>query len=164
MNEDIYTDNIELFDAMNESSDWTKDLKILNSLYSNLEEAVADEVSKGESFLTLLYHHMLKYQYQSYRQTRSWVNTILTSSRQLLKLISRNTNVYKRVSKTVDSAYSDAVNDASIETGIKKTDFPKVRPSEWSIDNVTNERFIKNFLYDFVGTPEVKNVLDARYS
>ena len=104
----------------------------------NLVEEVRD-LSKRErdrllSSLRLIVHHLLKWDYQSDRRSRSWVGTI-QRERANLNLYLEDSPSLKRylINESLAKIYPTAQADAFKETGLK---FPQTCP--YDIDEVLN--------------------------
>lgn len=154
----------DVFDAMNESADWTKDQFITGVVYDLVEGSVSDDVRAAESQLVRLYSHMLKFKYQPNKQTTSWLYTIDDASEELRNCIGSRKNVQNRITgDEIDKCYSRAVKLAVKETGIFERKFPDSVPDEWSIDNVKDKKFIEEFIRDNKYTEEANKWYDRFY-
>lgn len=154
----------DVFDAINERVDWTKDQFITGVVYDLVEGSVKDETDKSKSQLIRLYKHMLKFQYQPYRQTRSWLNTIRNASKELDNTIGTRKNIENRLTNDIiDSCYEDATIDAATETGLARNDFPKYRPNDWTLENIRNPEYIKKYICDYKYTSDAKKWYEDIY-
>lgn len=155
----------DVFDAMNECVDWTKDQFITGVVYDLVEGSVSDDVRAAESQLVRLYSHMLKFKYQPNKQTTSWLYTIDDASEELRNCIGSRKNVQNRITgDEIDKCYSRAVKLAVKETGIFERKFPDNIPDEWSIDNVKDKKFIEKFIRDNKYTKEANKWYDRFYT
>jgi transposase len=107
----------------------------------NLPEAidflnVAEEIeSLGASQLRELYSryrvlllHLLKWQYQPRRRSRSWQSTILTERDDLAKLLRQSPGLEPKRKAELAEAYAAARTVAAIETGLPVERFPESCP------------------------------------
>lgn len=87
--------------------------------------------SKREVFnrLVVLLIHLLKYQYQSVKKSRSWLLTINEQRRQLFILFKDSPSLQKSYLPTIfDESYQMASKLASKETNLPLATFPKTCP------------------------------------
>ena len=115
----------------------------LTNIIEELEAMGRSEKRSLESRLTVLFVHLLKWQYQSERRGKSWTFTINEQRRKIKKLLSENPGLNFELEKVVSDAYDDAVFKASYETGINAAVFPKVNP--WSFEQAMNKDFFPDF-------------------
>jgi len=104
----------------------------------NLVEEVRD-LSKRErdrllSSLRLILHHLLKWDYQSHRRSRSWQNTIGREQNNIGLYLEDSPSLTRYLDgKSLEKIYRVARSDAMRETGL---DFPETCP--YSIETVLN--------------------------
>lgn len=111
-------------------------------------ENVAEEIeSMGRSDkreivsrLTVLLAHLLKWQYQSAFRSRSWQQTIFEQRQKVGGLLEESPSLRPAVPDFVSRAYSSAVQEASIETGIAIEQFPPQCP--YSTDHIFDIDFL----------------------
>lgn len=115
----------------------------LKNIIEELESMGRSEKRSLESRLTVLFVHLLKWQYQSERRGKSWTFTINEQRRKIGKLLSENPGLSFELSKVLEDAYDDAVFKASYETGINAAVFPKANP--WRFEQVMNADFFPDF-------------------
>lgn len=85
-----------------------------------------------ESSYRILILHLLKWQFQSARRSRSWDSTISRERGLVLRREKRNHTLRARAQELVDDIYPDAVREASKETGLPPAIFPATCP--YSLD------------------------------
>jgi Domain of unknown function DUF29 len=99
---------------------------------SNLIEEVEDmgnNVLNGlESYLENLLMHLLKYQFQPSRRSRSWLATIVNARLQMDKKMRKNPSLRARLPDLLADAYAIARRSASAETGLVQSRFPETCP------------------------------------
>jgi hypothetical protein len=76
------------------------------------------------SRLTVLLHHLLKWQFQPEKRSPSWSGTIREQRRQIEKLLRESPSLRSTVPEMLAEAYSDAREDAAEETGLGQDVFP----------------------------------------
>lgn len=109
----------------------------------NIAEELLDvgssEYDKLESALRVLLAHMLKWQYQPDKRSRSWENTIAIQRRHAVRQLRRNPSLKSRLGEAVEGAYFDARRLASSETDFDLEVFPEACPYDW--DAIVNRPF-----------------------
>jgi len=109
----------------------------------NIAEEISDvgrnEYDKLESALRVLLAHMLKWDHQPERRTRSWTSTIAIQRRHALRQLKENRSLKSRRDEAVREAFSDARLIASGETDMDLATFPATCPYDW--DAITSRPF-----------------------
>jgi hypothetical protein len=102
----------------------------------NIAEELGDvgrsEFAKLQSALEVLLTHMLKWDHQPERISRSWDNSIDEQRRRLATVLADNPGLKSRRAEALDRAYPLARNAASSETGLRRTDFAVACPYSWT--------------------------------
>ena len=109
----------------------------------NLIEEIEDMGKKVkrelESRLSVLFMHLLKWQYQPDRRGASWEITIKGQRREIAALLSDNPSLKTKLQEAISKSYKHAAYYAHIETGYPEEDFP---PScIWSFDQFMDSSF-----------------------
>ena len=101
----------------------------------NIAEEISDvgsnEYDKLESALRVLLAHMLKWDHQPEKRTRSWENTIDVQRHHALRQLRKNPSLKSRIEEAVGDAYYDARRMASTETEFEVDRFPETCPFDW---------------------------------
>jgi len=120
------------------------------NLFEYLMEMARNEEREIKSKCRVLFLHLLKYQYQSEKQSISWVLSIRSAYRDLTVIFNDSKSLYNRyIDETYFiSAYKNAVLDASTEIFLSKSMFPKVFP--WDPKTVWTEEFVETFLMEYI--------------
>ena|SRR5687768_18033668 len=109
----------------------------------NIAEEISDvgseQYDKLESALRVLLTHMLKWDYQPERRSRSWEATIAVQRNHVLRQLRKNASLQSRIGEAVDDSYSDARRLASGETDMDLRHFPEECPYDW--DEILNRPF-----------------------
>ncbi len=92
-----------------------------------------------ESLLTVLFCHMLKWDYQPARQSRSWVLSIEASRAAIHRRLRKTPSLKPAVAELLPDAYAAAVFQAAEQTGLELKAFPDVCP--YSQDEVFTRQF-----------------------
>jgi hypothetical protein len=115
-----------------EAVDW-------NNLIEEIEALGRSETHKVESRLIILVMHLLKWEYQPERRSRSWQNTIAEQRDRLDRLFQKNPTLRVRLPAIMTFVYPYAVKKALRETGFLTSPFPVTCP--YTIDQIVDETF-----------------------
>lgn len=74
--------------------------------------------------LAVLLGHLLKWEYQPDKRSRSWLATIRIQRRELIKLLSENPSLQSYLEEALIEAYQNARDLASAETNLPFSTFP----------------------------------------
>jgi hypothetical protein len=109
----------------------------------NIAEEILDvgrnEYDKLESALTVLLMHMLKWDYQPKKRSRSWEITILEQRKRVERQLRENPSLKSRRAEAVHDGYEIGRLRASGETDLDPDVFPEVCPYDW--DAITKRVF-----------------------
>ncbi|HEY9299417.1 MAG TPA: DUF29 domain-containing protein [Phormidium sp.] len=123
----------------------------LNNLdIENLIEEI-DSLGKQErrelvNRLIVLIAHLLKWQYQTDRRSRSWYLTILEQRSAIRQLLKESPSLKPYLPEAIADAYDRAVILAAKETGMKLQDFPSEVSYKW--EQVENADFLPGIQLD----------------
>jgi hypothetical protein len=95
-------------------------------LIEYLSDMAARDRRELESRLTVLYAHILKFQIQPGRASRSWRSTIAEQQRAIRQIMKSLPSLGKRALAMVPELYPDAIKAAAIETGIDPASIPSI--------------------------------------
>lgn len=104
-----------------------------------LESLAKREASKLESALSVLLLHMLKWDYQPERMSRSWDNSIATQRDRYRDVLADNPGLKSRQASILAKAYRDAARLASSQTGIPRDELPDTCP--YTMDAILHRAF-----------------------
>ncbi len=100
----------------------------------NVAEEIAslgrEQFNKLESALRILMLHVLKWDHQPTKRSRSWVLSIETQRLEIEDVLGDNPGLKPRVAEAIRRAYRKARLEAARETGLEKDAFPPVCPYE----------------------------------
>ena len=110
-------------------------------------EHVAEEIeSMGRSIkraleqrLTVLFAHLLKWEYQPAFRSRSWRYTIIEQRDAISDLLEENPSLRAGLPTILAKVYKRAVRNAADETELKSTVFPANCP--WPLEQTLDEQF-----------------------
>ena len=123
-------------------------------------ENTAKDKKCCNSEIEILYCHLLKYYYQTDKQSRSWINTINYASSNVYKYISKNKNVKQDVENNLEKSYIKGRYKAIGETKLSSNIFPQTIPNDWKLDNISNSLWIKDFLIKYAKSYEAKKEVE----
>lgn len=114
----------------------------LENILEEIESMSRSDYRALESRLTVLFMHLLKWQYQPEKRetVHSWERTIREQRKQTQRLLRKNPGLKSKISEILTTAYSDAVEDACDETGLDISVFPLECP--WSFDAAIDAGFL----------------------
>jgi hypothetical protein len=109
----------------------------------NVAEEILDvgrnEYDKLESALAVLLMHMLKWDHQPDRRSRSWETTILEQRNRIHRQLRDNPSLKSRVDEALREGYQAGRLRASGETDLDLDRFPADCPYDW--DEILNRPF-----------------------
>jgi hypothetical protein len=95
--------------------------------FPNLSEYLADMAKRDRrevfSRLVTLITHLLKWEFQADRRSRSWLGTILEQQRELRQLLESGT-LHDHAVAVLPKAYAEARKQVVVETGLARETFP----------------------------------------
>ncbi|NJO54970.1 MAG: DUF29 domain-containing protein [Bacteroidales bacterium] len=106
----------------------------IEHLADEIESVGRTEADKLESALRLVLMHLLKWDYQPEKRTRSWTITIANQRDRATKFLQENRSLKPRLGDIIADAYRLARREASGETDLDLSIFPETCP--WSFDDI----------------------------
>jgi hypothetical protein len=107
------------------------------NLIDCLEAMAISQRREVWSRLVFLMAHLLKWQFQPQRQSKSWQRTIFDQRGELRKIFSSKT-LRNHAAEILEEAYASAVKRAGIDTGLTQDAFPQRCP--YSLDFLVSEQ------------------------
>jgi hypothetical protein len=89
--------------------------------------------------LTVLLVHLLKWQFQPARRSKSWRNTLTVQRSDVLDLLEDSPSLRYELEQHIEKAYEKAKLIAEDETGIEKAHFPQRCP--YSFEQIVDQEF-----------------------
>lgn len=113
------------------------DLLDLEHIAEEIEDVGKSEQREFANRMIVLIAHLLKWQFQAGRQSRSWQVTIRNQRRAIQLHLKQVPSLKAKLNDAewLEIIWGDAVDLASKETGLD--DFPEKRP--WSIEDILSE-------------------------
>ncbi|NEP55960.1 MAG: DUF29 domain-containing protein [Symploca sp. SIO2G7] len=105
-----------------------------------LESMGKRDLRQLRSRLQVLVMHLLKWQYQPEKQSKSWLATIQHQRDEIEALLMDSPSLRRQLEPGVEIIYPKAVRDASRETDLPETAFPLSCPFE--IEEILAQSFL----------------------
>ncbi|MEO0540591.1 MAG: DUF29 domain-containing protein [Cyanobacteria bacterium P01_A01_bin.105] len=109
------------------------------NLLDEIEDMAKRERQALISNLRVLLLHLLKWEYQPQRRTRSWAGSIVEHRIRIDEALATSPSLMPYLTQTWGKAYIGAVKRATTETGLPKTTFPEDCP--FTLAQVMDENF-----------------------
>lgn len=109
-------------------------------LAEELESMGRGEKRELMNRLVLLLAHLLKWQAQTNRRSRSWQLTLKEQRRQAKRVLRDNPSLKPLLIDIAAEAYEDAILHAAQETGLEESMFPTTCP--FTLEQVLDESFL----------------------
>lgn len=109
----------------------------IDNLIEEIESLGNSERNAIESYMIVLFIHLLKMEFQPAMRCNSWENSIENAKFRIKRLVKKNPSLNKEVSEVIPDAYYSAKLQASSETGLDKKTFPEECP--WTSDKLFPE-------------------------
>jgi hypothetical protein len=106
------------------------------NLVEEVESVGRSEFRALESALALILLHMMKWDYQTERQGKSWRSTINAQRRKVAKLLKDNPSFKSRLKEAVAGAYDGVPDEVDEATGVPAHRLPPTCPYSW--DEIMN--------------------------
>jgi len=104
-----------------------------------MESLGREQFNKLESAIRVILIHMLKWDHQPERRSRSWALSIATQRVHVEQILDDNPGLKPLIAEAVARAYRLARLESINETGLKKATFPDRCP--YSFDDITSRAF-----------------------
>ncbi len=101
------------------------------AIAEEIDDVGEEQYDKLASALRILMLHLLKWDYQPDRRSRSWTASVREQRRRVLRQLRKNPGLKSRLDEALGEAYEDARDEASGETGLPLNTFPATRPYEF---------------------------------
>jgi hypothetical protein len=96
---------------------------VLN-IAEELDDVGNEQYDKLESALRIILIHLLKWDYQPERRSRSWQASIRVQRNHVLKVLRKNPGLKSALDEAVVEAYADARIEAALQTSLEDEIFP----------------------------------------
>jgi len=109
------------------------------NLAEEIESLGNEQFSKLESAYRVLLLHILKWDHQTEKRTRSWSLTIAEQRGRVRRVLAKNPSLKPRREEAMGDAYEDARYGAARETDLDLATFPETCP--YSLDDIMERPF-----------------------
>lgn len=109
----------------------------LENIAEEIESMGKSDKRAISSYLHNILLHLLKWQYQSNRRSRSWENSIDNSRRQVERITMDSPSLQAQLPDLIMAEYVSARRSASRQTRLPLTTFPEICP--FSTEQVTGD-------------------------
>jgi Domain of unknown function DUF29 len=116
------------------------------NLIEEIEDMGRSERRSLESNLVVLLMHLLKWQFQPDQRSGSWKGSIAEHRRRIRKTIEDSPSLKPYLEAVFSECYSDALEQASAETGLSIETFPQL--CLYTSAEVLDSNFLPDFLSD----------------
>jgi hypothetical protein len=100
----------------------------IENIAGELEDMGRSEAKALRASLRLICLHLLKWEHQPRRRTKSWRTTIGRERINLARALNDNPSLKSRLPHLLAEAYEDARREAALETGLPASAFPAACP------------------------------------
>lgn len=111
----------------------------IDNLVEEIETMGRSEKNALESNLIIVFLHLLKWQYQPNKRSRSWQSSIFEHRRRLHKAFKNSPSLKLFFADILAECYQYGRKKASIETGLSLSVFPAESP--FTMDEILDEDF-----------------------
>ena len=112
----------------------------LENLLEELEGMVRSERRGLRSRLEVVMLHLLKYQFQPARRTRSWLATLGEQRRKIALMLEDSPSLRGTLCDYMDAGYPSVVKRAASQTGLRPAVFPASCP--YTVEQLLDEDFL----------------------
>jgi hypothetical protein len=123
--------------ALLQSHQWSQ--LDLPNLIEEIESLGKQQRQELRSRLSVLLGHLLKWEYQPERRSRSWLATIRVQRRDLWRLINDNPSLKSYLAEALLESYENGKDLAMGETNLPANTFPQDCP--YSLEEIMSDRF-----------------------
>ena len=102
------------------------------AIAEEIDDVGDEQYDKLESSLRVVMLHLLEWDHQPDRRSRSWTLSIREQRRRVLRQLGKNPGLKPLLDEAISEAFEDARDEASSETGMPLTAFPVSRPYGYS--------------------------------
>ena len=128
---------------------------LYNKKLEILDKSTTKDADKSKSFSIIFFCHCLKWYYQNYKQSESWIKNIITSSRNIKTILYKNYLNNKNnatFTKAADLLHDAYLKGKGIENAIKETGVLDITKDTnvWkefcTLEVICNEEYIRKWL------------------
>jgi hypothetical protein len=102
------------------------------NIADELSDVGNEQYDKLESAIRIVLLHLLKWDQQPERRSRSWVLSIAEHRRRIHRVLKKNPSLRPSIEDALSEAYEDARGDVAGETNLPMSAIPAQCPYDWS--------------------------------
>jgi hypothetical protein len=102
------------------------------AIAEEIDDVAEEQYDKLESALRVVMLHLVKWDHQPDKRSRSWTASVREQRRRVLRQLRKNPGLRSRLDQAPGEAYEDARDEASAETGLPLSVFHVQRPFEYA--------------------------------
>jgi hypothetical protein len=102
------------------------------AIAEEIDDVGEEKYDKLENALRVLMLHLLKWDHEPHRRSRSWSASVREQRRRVLRQLRKNPGLRSRLDEALGEAYEDARDEASAETGLAPRVFPAQPPFDYA--------------------------------
>src|ERR1700730_4149806 len=102
------------------------------NIAEELDDVGNEQYDKLESALRIILLHLLKWEHQPRRRSRSWQLSILVQRKHVLRVLRKNRGLKSLVDEAITQAYDIARIEAAAQTLLEDDSFPLECPYSWN--------------------------------
>ena len=102
------------------------------AIAEEIDDVAEEQYDKLESALRVVMLHLLKWDHQPDKRSRSWTASVRAQRRRVLRQLRENPGLRSLLGEALGEAYEDARDEVSAETGLPLSVFPVQRPFEYA--------------------------------
>jgi Domain of unknown function DUF29 len=102
------------------------------AIAEEIDDVGEEQYHRLESALRVLMLHLLKWDLQPDKRSRSWAITVREQRRRVRRQLRKNPGLGSRLEEALREAYEDARDEAASETGLPTRTFPATPPFEFA--------------------------------
>jgi hypothetical protein len=103
----------------------------VHNIAEELDDVGNEQYDKLESALRLILLHLLKWDHQPTRRSRSWRASILVQRNHVRRVLKKNPGLKARIDEALTDAYADARIEAAAQTRLEERRFPTRCAYSW---------------------------------
>jgi len=101
------------------------------NIAEEIDDVGNEQYSKLESALRVILLHLLKWDHQAERRSRSWWASITVQRKHVLRVLKKNPGLKPLIDEAIVEAYEDARIEAIAQTSLDGDEFPLDCPYTW---------------------------------
>jgi hypothetical protein len=101
------------------------------NIAEELDDVGNEQYDKLESALRVILLHLLKWDHQPERRSRSWYASIRVQRNHVTRVLRKNPGLKPHIAEAITAAFEDVRIEAAAETNLSEATFPQESPYGW---------------------------------